>query len=71
MVAVRVSAEQQAAIVAAPSYVAEHSKPKTPRDLTAHRCLNVRHGSSGVYRWAFDKGRKSLALTALIGALTV
>src|SRR5258708_38703421 len=37
MVAVKVSAEQRAAIVAAPSYFDSHPKPKTPRDLTAHQ----------------------------------
>jgi DNA-binding transcriptional LysR family regulator len=70
MVAVRVSAEQRAAIVAAPSYFASHPKPKSPRDLPAHRCINFRHGSAGVYHWEFDKGRKSLAV-AVSGPLTV
>jgi DNA-binding transcriptional LysR family regulator len=70
MVAVRVSNEQRAAIVGAPSYFASHPKPKAPRDLTSHRCLNFRHGSSGVYRWEFEKGRKSLAV-AVNGPLTV
>lgn len=63
MVAVRVSKEQRAAIVGAPAYFASHPKPKSPRDLTNHRCLNFRHGSAGVYRWEFDKGRQSLAVT--------
>ncbi|HZT77277.1 MAG TPA: LysR family transcriptional regulator [Vicinamibacterales bacterium] len=62
MVAVRVSKEQRAAIVGAPAYFAAHPKPKTPRDLTTHRCLNFRHGASGVYRWEFEKGPKSLAV---------
>ncbi|HXI32206.1 MAG TPA: LysR family transcriptional regulator [Vicinamibacterales bacterium] len=62
MVAVRVSRDQRAAIVAAPAYFGSHPKPKSPRDLTTHRCLNFRHGSSGVYRWEFDKGRQSLAV---------
>ena len=70
MVAVRVSREQRAAIVAAPSYFASHPKPKSPRDLPAHRCINFRHGSAGVYHWDFDKGRKSLAV-AVSGPLTV
>src|SRR5882672_7843291 len=69
MVAVRVSPEQRAAIVAAPSYFASHPKPKSPRDLPAHRCINFRHGSAGVYHWEFDKGRKSLAV-AVSGPLT-
>lgn len=65
MVAVRVSKDQRAAIVGAPSYFASHPRPRSPRDLTAHRCINFRHGrhgSSGVYHWEFDKGRKSLSV---------
>jgi DNA-binding transcriptional LysR family regulator len=70
MVAVRVSKEQRAAIVGAPAYFASHAKPKSPRDLTTHRCLNFRHGSTGVYRWEFDKGRQSLAV-AVNGPIVV
>jgi len=70
MIAVRVSREQRAAIVAAPSYFASHPKPKSPRDLPAHRCINFRHGSAGVYHWEFDKGRKSLSV-AVNGPLTL
>jgi DNA-binding transcriptional LysR family regulator len=56
MVAVKVSAEQRAAIVAAPKYFESHPKPKTPRDLTAHRCIRYRMGAGGpVYRWEFEK----------------
>ena len=65
MVAVRVSNDQRAAIVGAPSYFASHPRPRSPHDLTAHRCINIRHrrhGSSGVYDWEFDKERKSLSV---------
>jgi len=65
MVAVRVSKDQRAAIVGAPSYFASHPRPRSPHDLTSHRCINFRHGrdgSSSVYRWKFDKGRKSLSV---------
>lgn len=48
MVAVKVTHEQRAAVVAAPAYFESHPKPKTPRDLTAHRCLRYRMGP----RWA-------------------
>jgi DNA-binding transcriptional LysR family regulator len=68
MVAVRVSTDQRAAIVGAPAYFGGHPTPKSPRDLPRHRCLNFRHGSQGVYRWEFDKGRQSLAV-AVHGAL--
>ncbi len=70
MVAVRVSKDQRAAIVGSPVYFASHPKPESPRDLPAHRCINFRHGSSGVYHWEFDKGRKSVAV-AVNGPLIV
>jgi DNA-binding transcriptional LysR family regulator len=70
MVAVRVSEDQRAAIVGSPTYFAAHPKPKSPRDLPGHQCINFRHGSSGVYHWEFDKGRKSVAV-AVNGPLVV
>jgi DNA-binding transcriptional LysR family regulator len=63
MIAVRVSPDQRAAIVGSPEYFDSHPKPKSPRDLVKHRCINFRHGSAGVYRWEFEKGRKSLSVT--------
>ena len=70
MIAVRVSADQRAAIVGAPEYFNAHPKPKSPRDLTKHRCLNFRHGVDETYRWEFDKGKQSLAV-AVDGPLVV
>jgi DNA-binding transcriptional LysR family regulator len=70
MIAVRVSKDHRAAIVGAPAYFKSHPKPKTPHDLLKHRCINFRHGSAGVYRWEFDKGKKSLSV-AVNGPLTV
>jgi DNA-binding transcriptional LysR family regulator len=62
MVAVRVSPDHHPAIVGSPAYFESHSKPTVPRDLLAHRCINFRHGSEGVYRWEFDKGDQSLTV---------
>jgi len=70
MIAVRVSKDHRAAIVGAPSYFKSHPKPKTPHDLLKHRCINFKHGSAGLYRWEFDKGRKSLSV-AVNGPLIV
>jgi DNA-binding transcriptional LysR family regulator len=70
MIAVRVSKDHRAAIVGAPSYFKTHPKPKTPHDLLKHRCINFRHGSAGLYRWEFDKGKKSLSV-AVNGPLIV
>jgi len=70
MIAVRVSKDHRAAIVGAPGYFKSHPKPKTPHDLLKHRCINFRHGSAGLYRWEFDKGKKSLSV-AVHGPLIV
>src|SRR5579862_3321716 len=70
MIAVRVSKDLRAAIVGSPGYFKEHTKPKAPRDLLSHRCINFRHGHGEVYRWEFEKGRKSLSV-AVNGPLIV
>lgn len=63
MIAVRVSGDHRAAIVGSPGYFKSHATPKTPHDLVNHRCINFRHGSGGdVYRWEFEKGKKSLSV---------
>jgi DNA-binding transcriptional LysR family regulator len=71
MIAVRVSKDHRAAIVGSPAYFKSHPKPKAPRDLLSQRCINFRHGHGGdVYRWEFEKGRKSLSV-AVNGPLVV
>src|SRR5947209_16912801 len=70
MIAVRVSPDHRPAIVAAPEYLQSRTKPKAPRDLLQHRCINFRHGSAGLYRWEFEKGKKSLSV-AVNGPLIV
>jgi len=65
MTAVLVTREQRAAVVAAPGYFDRHPKPKTPRDITAHRCLQYRMGTDGpVYRWEFEKRGKPVSVSA-------
>jgi len=70
MIAVRVSPDHRPAIVASPEYLRSRSKPALPRDLLKHRCINFRHGSAGIYRWEFQKARKSMSL-AVNGPLVV
>ena len=63
MIAVRVSQDHRPAIVGSPEYFKTHQPPKLPRDLLYHRCINFRHGSAGLYRWEFEKGKKSLSVS--------
>jgi DNA-binding transcriptional LysR family regulator len=61
MVAVRIGPEMRVAVVGAPSYFAERRPPKTPQDLTAHTCINLRLPTSGgIYAWEFEKGKREL-----------
>ena len=60
MIAVRIGPDMRMAVVGAPSYFAKRPRPKTPQDLTAHDCINLRlptHG--GLYAWEFEKGGAS------------
>lgn len=70
MIAVRVSPDQRPAIVGSPDYFKSHPKPKEPRDLLQHSCINFRHGAAGLYRWEFAKGKKELSV-AVSGPLIV
>jgi DNA-binding transcriptional LysR family regulator len=61
MIAVRIGPDCRMAVVGAPSYFARRSRPKTPQDLTAHDCINLRlptHG--GVFAWEFEKRGREL-----------
>lgn len=61
MIAVRVSPDQRPAIVGWPAYFKSHQSRNHHATCPAHRCINFRHGSAGVYRWEFEKGRKSFS----------
>lgn len=61
MIAVPIGPPLRMAVVASPSYFERHPKPKSPQDLTAHRCINQRMPSSGgLYVWDFARRGKQL-----------
>jgi len=61
MIAVRISPDMRMAVVGAPSYFAGHPRPRTPHDLTAHRCINLRLPTYGsVYAWEFSKAGREI-----------
>ena len=62
MVAVRVSRDQRLAVVGSPDYFASHPKPGSPHDLPTHRCINLRGGTAGPYRWEFEKDGETLVV---------
>jgi DNA-binding transcriptional LysR family regulator len=61
MIAVRVSKDLRLAVVGSPQYFKSHPAPRNPRDLKDHACIGFRF-SSGVYRWEFEKGRKTVTV---------
>lgn len=56
MIAVPIGPDIRMAVVGTPSYFARRTPPKTPRDLTAHACINIRLPTrGGLYAWEFEK----------------
>jgi DNA-binding transcriptional LysR family regulator len=61
MIAVRIGPEIRMAVVATPAYFALHGTPKTPQDLAAHSCINLRLPTlGGLYAWEFEKGSREI-----------
>jgi DNA-binding transcriptional LysR family regulator len=61
MIAVRIGPDIRMTVVGSPTYFSRHQEPKTPQDLVAHNCINLRlptHG--GLYPWEFEKGKREL-----------
>ena len=70
MIAVPIGPKLRMAVVASPAYFAKHPAPKTPRDLVAHSCINMRfptHG--GLYVWEFE--RKGVPLNVRVDGQVV
>jgi DNA-binding transcriptional LysR family regulator len=54
MVAMPVSGPMRSVVVGSPGYFARRGRPKQPRELEAHDCINFRQISSrALYRWEF------------------
>jgi DNA-binding transcriptional LysR family regulator len=47
-------------IVGSPDYFTKHPPPRTPQDLTAHDCINLRLPAHGLYAWEFEKNGRDL-----------
>jgi DNA-binding transcriptional LysR family regulator len=61
MIAVRIGPDWRMAVVASPDYFRDQGVPRTPHDLTHHRCINLRlatHG--GYYAWEFERDGQQL-----------
>ncbi len=61
MIAIPIGPPTRLVVVATPAYFAAHAPIRTPHDLTAHDCINIRfltHG--GLYTWEFEKKGRAL-----------
>jgi len=55
MIAVSLGPAQRYAVVASAQYVAQHGRPKQPKDLLDHACIRTRYGSGLMPDWEFEK----------------
>ncbi|MEW6121996.1 MAG: LysR family transcriptional regulator [Pseudomonadota bacterium] len=61
MVAVRIGPDLRMAVVGAPSYLADNPAPRSPHDLAAHTCINLRMLSGGgFYAWELEKAGRAV-----------
>lgn len=61
MIAVRIGPDKRMLVAGAPAYLARHGRPRTPHELTAHACINLRMPTlGGLYAWEFEKEGRPL-----------
>jgi DNA-binding transcriptional LysR family regulator len=70
MIAVRISADVQMAIVGAPAYLKGKAVPRSPEDLLKHNCILLRLTTTkGLYAWELEKGKRAVQ-TRVSGQMT-
>jgi DNA-binding transcriptional LysR family regulator len=61
MIAVPIGPRKRMVVVGSPAYLARNPRPKNPRDLARHNCINLRMRSSGrLYAWEFEKAGRAV-----------
>jgi len=61
MIAVRIGPDLRMATVGAKAYFARRPRPKTPKDLTGHACINLRLPTyGGLYAWEYERDGRPL-----------
>jgi DNA-binding transcriptional LysR family regulator len=63
MIAVSLGPEERYAVVASPQYVAQHGRPKHPKDLLDHACIRIRYSSGLLPDWEFEKAGHVVKVT--------
>ncbi|MGO4330095.1 LysR family transcriptional regulator [Cupriavidus sp. 2TAF22] len=63
MVVVPLVTQMRFCVAASARYLQSRPKPRHPRDLLAHECVNYRSADSGaLYRWEFEKAGEKLRM---------
>ncbi|KFZ36452.1 LysR family transcriptional regulator [Shewanella mangrovi] len=62
MVAIPLGPKIRFVAVASPKYLKQYSTPKTPSELSKHRCIRQRLPSGKRYHWEFSKNDQSVAV---------
>lgn len=71
MIAVPISGDLRLVVVGAPSYFARHPKPKHPRDLVDHDCINWHPTADAPpYRWEFTENDRDFSVAVRSRVLT-
>lgn len=61
MIAVRIGPDMRMAVVASPAYFEKYPRPKSPQDLTAHKCINIRLPTyGGLFPWDLEKNDREV-----------
>jgi DNA-binding transcriptional LysR family regulator len=61
MIAIPIGPDVRMAVVGSPVYFRQNPRPKTPQDLTAHNCINMRLPTHDtIFAWEFEKDGREL-----------
>ncbi len=61
MIAMPIGPPVRMAVAASPAYFSVHSKPRKPKDLLGHNCINMRmQTGGGLYVWDFQRKDKQV-----------
>jgi DNA-binding transcriptional LysR family regulator len=63
MIAISLGPPQRYAVVASPSFIAAHGKPKQPKDILDRPCMVTRFESGVQVEWEFEKAGRVVKIT--------
>jgi DNA-binding transcriptional LysR family regulator len=61
MISVRIGPDFKNVVVGSQGYFSDRKRPKTPKDLVDHTCINLRTSTyGGIYEWEFAKDNREI-----------